>query len=77
MPHWLVPLAPANPHWKAKKDKVYQAAGKADARLVGCWSRTDDAEGYAVVADLEEGDLAAFARDADVDAGAMRQIRPV
>ena len=76
MPHWLVPLRP-NPHWKAKKDKVYQAAGTADARLVGCWSRTDDEEGYAVVADLDQRNVEAFARDADVDAAAMQQIRPV
>lgn len=77
MPHWLLPVGPGNPHWRAKKDKIYHAAGNQGGRLVSFWSKTDDSEGVAVVADLDAGDLDAFAQEAGVDASAMQEVRPV
>jgi hypothetical protein len=77
MPHWLIPLARPNPHWKAKKDAIYHAAGNAGGRLVGFWSRADDEGGYAVVAELEAGDVDGFAQEAGVDPSEMREVKPV
>jgi hypothetical protein len=77
MPHWLVPVSRPNPHWKERKDKIYHAAGDAGGRLVGCWSRTDDEGGYAVVADIDAGDVDAFAQAAGVDRSEMREVKPV